>query len=83
VAHALFHLARRPVGKGDAQDFARPGASGADNISKPRGQRRSLASARPSEHQHWTFGCQHSFALRRVQAFEIRVWDGFDGGLHM
>ena len=73
LADALLHLARGLVGEGDAEDLARPGAAGTDDMRQPRGQRRGLAGARAGQHQHRPFGRQHRLALRRVQSGEERV----------
>ena len=68
---AFLHLARGLVGEGDGEDLARPGLAGGDEMGKPRSQRRGLAGARAGEDEHRSFGRQHRFALRRIQALQI------------
>ena len=68
---AVLHFARRLVGEGDAQDLARPGLASRDQMGEPGGQRGRLAGAGAGQHQHWSFGGEHRFALRLVQALQI------------
>ena len=53
------------------EDLARPGLAGGDQMGEPGGQRGGLAGAGAGEHQHRSFGREHRFALRRVQALQI------------
>ncbi|MCY1173049.1 hypothetical protein D9M73_131980 [compost metagenome] len=68
---AVAHLARGLVGEGDAEDLARPGFAGGEQMREPRGERGGLAGAGPGQHQHRAFGGQHGFALLRVEARQI------------
>ena len=70
-ADALLHLARRLVGEGDAQDLARPGAAGGQDMGQARGQHPGLAGAGAGQHQHGAVHRLHRFALFLVQAGEI------------
>ena len=68
---AFAHLARRPVGEGDGQDFRRPGAPRRDDMRQPRRQCGGLARAGSGEHQHRPFGGENGLPLRAVQAVQI------------
>ena len=76
MANPLLHLARGLVGEGDAEDLARPGHPAANDMRQPRRQRRSLARAGPGQHQHRSFGGEHSLALGGVQAIEQGIGVG-------
>ena len=52
LADAVLHLARRLVGEGHRQDFARPGAAGRQNVSDAHGEHAGLAGAGAGKHQH-------------------------------
>ena len=52
VADAALHLARRLVGEGDGEDFARPGAAGGQNVGDAHGEHAGLAGAGAGQHQH-------------------------------
>ena len=52
VADAALHLARRLVGEGDGEDFARPGAAGGQNVGDAHGEHAGLSGAGAGQHQH-------------------------------
>src|SRR6478672_4198350 len=77
LAHALLHLARGLVGEGDGEDLARPGFPSRDEMGESGGQRGRLSRAGTRKDEHWTLGCQHGFALGRIQALQIG-WGGME-----
>ena len=66
-----FHLARRLVGEGDREDFARPGAPGGENVGDAHGEHAGLAGAGAGQHQHRAVERLDGKPLLRVQAGEI------------
>ena len=52
LADAVLHLARRLVGEGDGEDFARPGAAGGEDVGDAHGEHARLAGAGAGQHQH-------------------------------
>ena len=67
----VLHLARRPVGEGDGEDLAGPGAPGRQQMGQSRGQDTGLAGAGPGQHQDRPVQCFGGLALFRVQIVEI------------
>ena len=53
------------------ENLAWPRFASRDQMGEAGGQRGGLAGAGAGKHQHWSFGGQHRFALRRVQAVQI------------
>ena len=51
LADAVLHLARRLVGEGDGENFARPGAPEAEDVGDAHGQHAGLAGAGAGQHQ--------------------------------
>ena len=51
---ALFHFARRLVGEGDGQDFARVGPAGGEDVGDACGQHTGLTGASACEHENGT-----------------------------
>jgi hypothetical protein len=66
---AMLHLARRLVGEGDGEDFARPGAAGGEDVGDARGELARLASAGAGEHQN-----------RPIQALDRKPLFGIEAG---
>ena len=77
IADPLAHFARGLVGKGHAQDLARPGEPRPDEMGQSRGERRGLAGTRARQHQHRTLGGEHRFLLRRIQPIQP-LWRIFE-----
>ena len=71
LADAGFHFARRLVGEGDGEDFARPGAAGREDMGDAHGQHAGLAGAGAGQHQDRAVEGFDREPLFRVQAAEI------------
>ena len=52
LADASLHLARRLVGEGHGQNFARPRAAGGEDVGDTHGEHARLAGAGAGQHQH-------------------------------
>ena len=71
VADAVLHLARRLVGEGDGEDFARPGAAEAENMGDAHGEHAGLAGAGAGQHQHRAVERLHRLPLLGIEPGEI------------
>ena len=71
LADALLHLARRLVGEGDGEDFARPRAAEVEDVGDAGGQHARLAGAGAGQHQHRAVQRLHRLALLGVEVGEI------------
>ena len=71
LGDALDHLARRLVGEGDGEDFAREGLALVQDMGEAGGQHPGLAGAGAGEHQHRAIGCRHRRALLFVERRQI------------
>ena len=71
LADAGFHLARRLIGKGDREDFARSRAPGGENVGDAHREHAGLAGAGTGQHQHRPVERFDGKPLLRVQAGEI------------
>ena len=72
LADAMLHLARRLVGEGDGEDFARAGAAEAENMGDAHGEHASLAGAGAGQHQHRAVERLDREPLLRIEPGEIR-----------
>ena len=71
LADAVLHLARRLVGEGHRQNFARPGAAGGENVGDAHGQHARLAGAGAGQHQHRPVERLDREPLLRIEPGEI------------
>ncbi len=73
---AVLHLARRLVGEGDAEKFARPRPARHQDMRQARGQHPRLAGAGTGQHQHRPLGRLDRGALQFIERIEIggRSW---------
>ncbi len=72
LADAVLHLARRLVGEGDGEDFARPGAAGGKNVGDAHGEDAGLAGAGAGQHQHRAVERLDREPLFRIKPGQIR-----------
>ena len=73
LTHAVLHLARGLVGKGDRQNLMRPCAPGVEQMHDSRRQRPRFTSACPGKHQHRAVQCLDRRTLGGVQPLQIRL----------
>ena len=78
--HPLAHFVRRPVGEGDRQNLAGPGAFLRQQQREPRRQHPRLAGARAGKHQQRPVQRLDRLALRGVQPGEPGGFGGRRGG---
>ena len=71
LADALLHLARRLVGERHGQNFARPGATGRENVGNAHGEDTCLAGTGACQHQHRPVQRLDREPLLRVEAGEV------------
>ena len=71
LADALLHLARRLVGEGDGEDFARLRAAEVEDMGDAGGQHPGLAGSGAGQHQHRAVQRLHRLALLGVEIGEI------------
>ena len=72
VADAVLHLARRLVGEGDGEDFARPGAADGEDVGDAHGEHAGLAGAGAGQHQHRAVERLDRQPLLGIEPGEIR-----------
>ncbi len=71
LADAMLHLARRLVGEGDGENFARPGTAEAENVRDAHGEHTRLAGSGAGQHQHRPVQRFDREPLFRIEAGEI------------
>ena len=72
LADAMLHLARRLVGEGHGENFARAGAAEAENMGDAHGEHAGLAGAGAGQHQHRAVERLDREPLLRIEPGEIR-----------
>ncbi len=71
LSDAQLHLARRLVGEGDGEDFARVGAAEVQDVGDAGGEHPRLAGAGAGQNKHRAVQRLHGEALFRVQIGKI------------